>query len=192
MPMPSACPARNPAPPPPSADLPQMGVPVSAGGHGPARHGDNRATLTPTTGSPLVIATPMVTKATYDKARGGLVPVPSAPGAQQLQYAEWKSWSACWKSYVRALQSARHMGFKILGAHAHALRDWIVPRLTGEHPAGTPSLTTVFNLIGRDLRAAQESASTSETDVCPQEEPSFIRPELDPAPEDHGLSPSQN
>ena len=43
--------------------------------------GDHRATLNPPGGTPLVIATPMVTKATYDKARGGLVLVPSAPGA---------------------------------------------------------------------------------------------------------------
>ena len=38
---------------------------------------DHRATLTPG-GTPLDIATPMVTKATFDKARGGLVLVPSA------------------------------------------------------------------------------------------------------------------
>ena len=65
--------------------------------------GDHRATLTPPGGSPLVIATPMVTKATYDKARGGLVLVPLAPGAEHLRDAEWKGWSASWKSYVRAL-----------------------------------------------------------------------------------------
>ena len=43
--------------------------------------GDHRATLTLRGGTPLVIATPMVTKATFDKARGGPVLVPSAPGA---------------------------------------------------------------------------------------------------------------
>ena len=85
--------------------------------------GDHRATLTPPGGLALVIATPMVTKATYDKARGGRVLVPSAPGAQQLRDAEWKGWSASWKSYVRALQPARPVGFKALGARAQALRD---------------------------------------------------------------------
>ena len=52
--------------------------------------GDHRAPLTPPGGSPLVITTPIVAKATYHKARMGLVPVPSAPGAQQLRDAEWK------------------------------------------------------------------------------------------------------
>ena len=110
----------------------------------------------------------MVAKATYDKARVGLVLVPSAPGAQLLRDAEWKGWSVGWKSYVRALQLACPAGFKVLGARARALRDWIVPRLTGEQPAGTPSLTSVFSLIGRDLRAAQESARTSEPGVGPR------------------------
>ena len=49
--------------------------------------GDHQATLTPPGGTPLVITTPMVAKATYDKARAGLVLVPSAPGAQQLSRA---------------------------------------------------------------------------------------------------------
>ena len=43
--------------------------------------GHHRPTLSPPGGTPLVIATPMVTKATFDKARGGLVLVPLAPGA---------------------------------------------------------------------------------------------------------------
>ena len=77
--------------------------------------GDHRATLTPPGGTPLVIATPMVTKATFDKARGGLVLVHSAPGAQQLREAEWKGWSVSWKSYVQALQPTRPVGFKVLG-----------------------------------------------------------------------------
>ena len=59
-----------------------------------------------------------MTKATYDKARGGLVLVPPAPGAQHLRDAEWKGWSASWKNYVRA----RPVGFKVLGARAQALR----------------------------------------------------------------------
>ena len=84
------------------------------------------------------------------------------------------------------------MGFKVLGARAQALRDWIVLRLTSERLAGTPSLTSVFNLIGRDLRAAHESARTSEPDVGPREELAPAGPELDLAPEDHGLSPSPN
>ena len=77
----------------------------------------------PSGGSPLDITMPMVAKANYDKARGGLVLVPSAPGAQQLRDAEWKGWSVSWKSYVRALQPARPVGFKVLGARAQALRD---------------------------------------------------------------------
>ena len=130
--------------------------------------GDHRATLTPPGGMPLVIATPMVTKATFDKARGGLVLVPLAIGAQQLRDAEWKGSSASRKSYVRALQPARPVGFKVLGARAQALGDWIVPRLPGERPAGTPSLTTVFGLIKCDLRATQDSASTWAPDVSPR------------------------
>ena len=43
--------------------------------------GDHMASLTPPGGKPLIVATPMVTKATYDKARGGLILVPSALGA---------------------------------------------------------------------------------------------------------------
>ena len=76
--------------------------------------GDHRATLTPPAGLPLVIATPMVTKATYNKARGELVVVPSNPGFQQLWDIEWKGWSASWKSYVRAPQPARPVGFKVV------------------------------------------------------------------------------
>ena len=116
--------------------------------------GHHRTTLTPPGASPLVIATPMVTKATYNKAQGGLVLVPSALGAQQLRDAEWKGWSGSGKSYVRALRPSHPVGFKLLGARAQALRDWIVPKLTSKRPARTPSLTTVFGLIGRDLRAA--------------------------------------
>ena len=67
----------------------------------------------------------------------------------------------------RALQPVSPVGFKILGAQAQALHDWIVLRLTGERLAGTPSLTKVFGLIGRDLRAAQESAKTSAPEVSP-------------------------
>ena len=78
--------------------------------------GDHRATLTPPGGNPLAIATPMVARATYDRARGGLVIVPSALGAQQLRDADWKGWSASWVSYARALQSAKPVGFKVLGA----------------------------------------------------------------------------
>ena len=43
--------------------------------------GHHRPTLTPPGGTHLVIATPMVTKATFDKSRGGLVLVSSVPGA---------------------------------------------------------------------------------------------------------------
>ena len=50
--------------------------------------GDHRATLTPPGGTPLVIATPMVSKAAFEKARGGLTLVPSAPRAHQLPGAE--------------------------------------------------------------------------------------------------------
>ena len=56
--------------------------------------GDHRPTLTPPGGSPLVIATPLVAKATYNKAREGLVLVPSALESQQLRHAEWKGWCA--------------------------------------------------------------------------------------------------
>ena len=84
------------------------------------------------------------------------------------------------------------MGFKVVAAHAQALRDWIVPKFTGERPAATPSLTTVFGLIGRDLCAAKESASTSAPDVGPQDEPSLAGSELDSTPEGHGLSPFQS
>ena len=93
--------------------------------------------------------------------------VPSALEAQQLRDTDWKGWSASWKSYAKALQRARPVGRKVLGERGHALCDWIVPRLTGEKVAGTPSLTTVFGLIGRDLRAAQECAGTSAPEVSP-------------------------
>ena len=84
------------------------------------------------------------------------------------------------------------MGFKVLGARAQALPDLIVPRLTGKQPAGTPSLTTLPGLIGRNLCAAQESANTSAPDVSPQDEPTPAGSKLQPGPEGHGLSPSQN
>ena len=89
----------------------------------------------PPRGSPLVLTAPMVARANYHKARVALVLVPSA---QMLRDAEWKGWSVGWKSYVKALQPACPVGFKVLGAQAPALRDWIVPRLTGERRAGTP------------------------------------------------------
>ena len=152
--------------------------------------GDHRATLTPPGGNPLAITTPMVAKATYDRARGGLVVVPSALGAQQLRDADWKGWSASWVSYARALQPAKPVGFKVLGAQAPALRDWVLPRLTGERPAGTPSLTTVFGLIGRDLRAAQEAAGGSATHADPQGGPTSSEP--DPEPEHPTPPQSQN
>ena len=152
--------------------------------------GDHRATLTPPGGNPLAITTPMVARATYDRARGGLVVVPSALGAQQLRDAGWKGWSASWVSYARALQPAKPVGFKVLGAQAPALRDWVLPRLTGERPAGTPSLTTVFGLIGRDLRAAQEAASGSARNADPPGGPAPSEP--DPEPEHPSPSQSQN
>ena len=152
--------------------------------------GDHKATLTPPGGNPLAITTPMVARATYDRARGGLVVVPSALGAQQLRDANWKGWSASWVSYARALQPNKPVGFKVLGAQAPALRDWVLPRLTGERPAGTPSLTTVFGLIGRDLRAAQGAAGGSATHADPQGEPTSSEP--DPEPEHPTPPQSQN
>ena len=194
MPMPGACPAGYPSnrPPPP----PPVQKPVKRGDrYAPVDTarldlGDHRATLTPPGGTPLVIATPMVVKTTYDKARVGLVLVPSAPGAQQHKDADWKGWSATWVSYVRALQPVRPTGFKVLGVRAQAQRDWIVPRLTGEWPARTASVTRVFSLIPRDLRAAQEATNSSALDASPQDKPTPA--ELSTGPEDHGPSPSQN
>ena len=98
--------------------------------------------------------------------------------------AEWKGMSATWVSYGRALQPVRPIGFEFLGVKAQALRDWIVPKLTGERTAGTPSLTRVFSLIGRDVRAAQEAANSAAWDVSPQDEPTPA--ELGPQPEDLG------
>ena len=37
----------------------------------------------------------------------------SALGAKQLCDADWKGWSALWPSYVRALQLAKPVGFKV-------------------------------------------------------------------------------
>ena len=82
--------------------------------------GDHKATLTPPGGNPLAITTPMVAKATYDTARGGLILISSALGAQQLRDADWKGWGASWVSYARALQPAKPVGFKVLGARAPA------------------------------------------------------------------------
>ena len=155
--------------------------------------GDHKATLTPPGGNPLAITTPMVAKATYDRARGGgggLVLIPSALEAQQLRDAAWRGWSASSVSYARALQPAKPVGFKVLGARALALRDWVVPRLTGERPAGTPSLTTVFGLIERDLRTAQEEASDSARSRDPHDGPTPA--ELESKPENPGPSQSQN
>ena len=152
--------------------------------------GDHKATLAPPGGSPLAITTPMVAKATYDRARGGLVLFPSALGAQQLRDANWKGWSASWVSYARALQPAKPVGFKLLAARAPALRDWVLPRLTCEQPAGTPSLTTVFGLIERDLRAAQGAAGTSAQSRGPHDGPTPA--ELESEPGSPGPSQSQN
>ena len=121
---------------------------------------------------------------------GGVVIIPSALGAQELRDADWKGWSASWVSYARALQPAKPTGFKVLGARAPALQDWIVPRLTGERPAGTPSLTTVFSLIGRDQRAAQEAESDSARSTDPLDGP--VPSAHDPEQEHPGPSPSQN
>ena len=73
---------------------------------------------------------------------------------------------------------------------APALRDWIVPRLTGERPARTPSLTTVFGLIGHDLRAVQEATSESVRSTNPLDGPAPTEP--DPGPGHPGLSQSRN
>ena len=151
---------------------------------------DHRATLAPPGRNALAITTPMVARATYDRARGRLVVVPSALGAQQLRDAHSKGWSAWGVSYARALQPAKPVGFKVLGAQAPALRDWVLSRLTGQRPAGTPSLTTVFGLIGHDLRTAQEAASGSARNAEPPGGPAPSEP--DPEPEHPGPSQTQN
>ena len=92
-------------------------------------------------------------------------------------------------SYARALQPAKPVGFKVLGARAPALRDWVVPRLTGERPARTRSLTTVFGLIERALRTAQEAASDPARSHDPHDGPA--RAELGSEPENSGPSQSQ-
>ena len=152
--------------------------------------GDHKAILAPPGGNPLPITTPMVAKATYDRARGGLVLIPSALGAQQLRDADWKGWSASWVTYARALQPAKLVGFNVLGARAPPLRDWVLLRLTGKRPVGTSSLTTVFGLIERDLRAAQWAAGNSTQTRGPHDGPTPA--ELESAPESPGPSQSQN
>ena len=67
--------------PTPVARLHQAGGPVYPGGHGPAGPRGPPAHSQPPGGASLVIATPMVAKATFYKARGGLVLIPSAPKA---------------------------------------------------------------------------------------------------------------
>ena len=84
-----------------------------------------------------------------------------------LRDAECKGRSVGWKSYVKAFQLARPSDFKVLGVQAPPLRDWIVPRLTSERPAETPSLASVFGLIERDLRSAQESVRVPEPNADP-------------------------
>ena len=126
MPVPGTCPPGHPGDPPPP---PPVQICVKRGDRytpvdtASMDLGDHRATLTPPGGNPLAITTPMVAGATYDRARGGLVVVPSALGAQQLRDANWKGWSASWVSHARALQPAKPVGFKVLGAQAPALRD---------------------------------------------------------------------
>ena len=88
MPMPNACPARHPgAAPPPLQVCIKRGDCYTPVHSARLDLGDHRATLTAPGGSPLVIATPMVAKASYNKATGGPVLVPSALGAQQLRAA---------------------------------------------------------------------------------------------------------
>ena len=85
------CPMHVPhgTPPPPGTSLNQVGGTALIGSpldKARMELGHHKATLTPPGGSPLVITTPMVAKATYDKARVGLVLVPSvawAPPAEQ-------------------------------------------------------------------------------------------------------------
>ena len=90
--MPGACPAGCPRrpPPPPVQICIKRGdryAPADTAGLDP---GDHRGTLTPLRGKPLIIATPMVAKATYKRARKGLVLVPSALGDKHPRDAEWK------------------------------------------------------------------------------------------------------
>ena len=145
---PSACPARHPGSHPPPTPVQ---VCIKRGGRyqpvDAARLdlGDHRATLTPPGGSPLVITTPMVAKATYDKAGVALVLVPSASGDQMLRDAEWKGWSVGRKSCVKALQPARPAGFKSPGGAGPGPAGLDSPEA---HWPGTPSLTSVFGLIG--------------------------------------------
>ena len=182
--------ARRQPPPPPVQPCVKRGDQYTPVDTASMDLGDHRATPTPPGGNPLAIATPMVARTTYDRARGGLVVVRSALGAQQLRDSDWKGWSASWVSYAPALQPAKPVGFKVLGAQAPALRDWVLPRLTGERPAGTPSLTTVFGLIGRDLRAAQEAAGGSAKNADPPGGPAPSEP--DPEPEHPSSSQTQN
>ena len=128
--------ARRPPPPPPVQICVKSGDRYTPVDMASKDLGDHRATLTPPGGNLLAIATPMVARATYDRARGGLVIVPSALGAQQLRDADWKGWSAPWVSYARALQPAKPVRFKVLGAQAPALRDWVLPRAHGRTASG--------------------------------------------------------
>ena len=123
---------------------------------------DHKVTLTRLRGAPLVLTTAMVAGANYERTWVALVLVPSTSGAQALRDPEWKGWSVAWRSYAKAVQPARPTGFKVMGARAPALRNRIIPRLTGERPTGTPSLTSVFGILGKDLRATQASTRVPE------------------------------
>ena len=87
--VPGACSAWHPPPPPVQVGI-KWGDRYSLVDAARLALGDYRATFTPPGGSPLVITTPMVAKATYHKARVGLVLVCSAPGARMLRDIECK------------------------------------------------------------------------------------------------------
>ena len=111
--------------------------------------------------------------------------IPSALGAQQLRNADWKGWSASWVSHVQALKPAKPVSFKVLGARAPALREWVLLRLTGERPAGIPSLTTVWASLSETCERSKGQLATRREAAAPTTGPllqSWSRSRRTPAP----------
>ena len=108
--------------PTPVARLHQAGGPVQPGAHGMLDLGDHRAPLTPPRASPLVIATPMVAKPSYDKATRGLVVVPwaqesAAPG-RRMERMECVLDKLCPKNLFYLDAKTGHEASFLIACHA--------------------------------------------------------------------------
>ena len=75
----------------------------------------------------------------------------------------WKGWGVAWWGYAKQLQLSRPVTYKLKDPQVEAIWDWLLPKLAGGRPAGTPCLTEVFGAISASLavvKAGEEAVGT--------------------------------